>query len=138
MRLGHGQLPAVASLFRGLSGSFEMLDRKGGFESEDAAHAELDETRALLSIPKPGDVKSLTQIGDLIADAISAKQPLARYEDVKKRVRRGRGLRERVKAGPYLLGWLPGRKSIAKNTCRSYEAHIRLYLGPANRRREFV
>lgn len=32
--------------------------------------------------------------------------------------------------GPYLLGWLKGKKGIKKNTYRSYESHVRLYLVP--------
>ncbi|MCP2200383.1 hypothetical protein [Lentzea flava] len=104
--------------------------RRISFETEAAAQKELDLILSLLAIPKQGDTKSLTRIGDLIAEAIRTKQPIPDVDTVRARVRPKGGLRDRVKFGAYLLGWLPGRKGLSRNTRRSYESHIRLYLVP--------
>jgi len=104
--------------------------RRGGFASETDAQAQLDQARALLSIPDADDRKALTQVGDVIEFAIRHKEPLPDYEEVRLRVHRGRSALEQPTVAQWLGEWLPGRKALAKNTYRSYESHIRLYLTP--------
>ncbi|NGY61236.1 site-specific integrase [Lentzea sp. NEAU-D13] len=104
--------------------------RRTTFDSETAAQDELDLVRRLLAIPRSGDTKALTQVGDLIAEALRNQTPIPDEDTVRRRVRPKGGLRDRIQVGPYFLEWLPKRKGISKNTRRSYESHIRLYLVP--------
>ncbi|GLZ32112.1 site-specific integrase [Lentzea sp. NBRC 105346] len=105
--------------------------RRTTFDTATAAQDELDLIRRLLAIPRPGDTKALTQVGDLIAEAISNSAPIPDEDTVRRRVRPKGGLRDRVQVGPYFLSWLPQRRKVlSRNTYRSYESHIRLYLVP--------
>ncbi|GLZ37846.1 site-specific integrase [Actinokineospora sp. NBRC 105648] len=128
-RSGHGQwsyrieLPADA-------GGARRPRRRAGFDSATEAQAELDHARELLALPKPGAVEALRRVGDAIATAIKAKRALPPVDQIRQLLKANLPVLVHPTLEEWLLQWLPGRKRLARNTYRSYESHIRLYLIP--------
>ena len=104
--------------------------RRGGFTTQTDAQAELDHARALLAIPPADDRHAVTTVGDLLEKAIGDGHPLPTTEEVRRRLHTGLDADELPTVGAWLTGWLAGRRTIKRNTVRSYEAHIRLHLVP--------
>jgi Phage integrase, N-terminal SAM-like domain len=128
-RTGHGQwcyrieFPADAAGKR-------RPRRRGGFESATKAQVELDRLRELLAVPDDNDVEALRKVGDLVADAISAKKPMPEVEAVRRLLHANVAGLTHPTLAQWLTGWLPTKKNLSRNTYRSYESHIRLYLIP--------
>jgi hypothetical protein len=96
--------------------------RRGGFDTETDARAELDQARALLAIPERDDVDAIRQIGDLIETAIANKTSLPSDEVVRRKLAAGLVVStELPTVGQWLARWLPTRRAIRTNTYRSYE-----------------
>jgi hypothetical protein len=106
--------------------------RRGGFESATDAQAQLDHARALLALAEEGDTDTATKIGDVIAAAISKKEPLPPppVEEVQRKLRANVCVLDNPTVAEWLTGWLPTKKRLSRNARRSYESHIRLYLIP--------
>jgi integrase len=104
--------------------------RRGGFADSDSAQKELDHARALLALPDEDDTDALRRVGDAIAAAISERKPLPTVDQVRALLRAGVTVLEHPTVEQWLLSWLPTKKRIKRNTYRSYESHIRLYLVP--------
>ena len=102
--------------------------RRAGFRSSTAAQNELDQVRELLAIPERDDPQALRRVGDLIAQALSAQQPIPEPTQVRQLLRARFPTLTHPTVAQWLTVWLGGRKNIARNTYRSYESHIRLYL----------
>lgn len=126
-RTGHGQwfyrieLPADAEGNR-------RPRRRSGFSSERAAQNELDHARDLLAIPEDDDPEARRRVGDMIAAAITHNKPLPGIEQVRSLLRAKEPLLQHPTLAEWLTQWLKGKKRISRNTQRSYESHIRLYL----------
>ncbi|MEO3827372.1 tyrosine-type recombinase/integrase [Actinomadura sp. B10D3] len=103
--------------------------RRGGFASQEAADAELEMAKELLSIAGD-DFRTRVQIADLVTATVKATKRLPVPEEVRRKVRTGQDLDATVTVGAYLEDWLAGRKGLREGTRRSYESHIRLYLTP--------
>lgn len=93
--------------------------RRGGFDSSDEAQKELDHVRALLALADEDDAESATQIGDVIALAISAKEQLPPVEDVRRKLRAGISVTDRPTVGEWLAAWFPTKKKLSRNGRRS-------------------
>ncbi|MGH8879893.1 MAG: site-specific integrase [Stackebrandtia sp.] len=112
-----------------LSGARRPL-RRSGFASHTAAESERDHIRALLAIPDPGDTYTAAKLGDLIAHAARTKQPIPTTQQARLAVHAPRENLDLPTLADWLAEWLPGRRALKRNTRRSYESHIRLYLTP--------
>lgn len=128
-RTGHGQWGWRIELPDDAAGK-RRPRRRSGFESATAAQAELDRVRELLAVPDSDDAEALRKVGDLIADTISAKKSMPEVESVRRLLRAGVPVLTHPTLAEWLTGWLPTKKNLARNTYRSYESHIRLYLVP--------
>ncbi|MFB9307515.1 tyrosine-type recombinase/integrase, partial [Kibdelosporangium philippinense] len=105
--------------------------RRGGFESETTAQAELDHARALLALAEDGDTSTVAKIGDLIAAAISEKVSLPPVAEVQRKLRANVCVTDNPTVAEWLTQWLPTKKrKLSRNGYRSYESHVRLYLIP--------
>jgi integrase len=104
--------------------------RRAGFASATAAQDELDHVRALLAIPKPDATDALRRVGDAIAAAIAAKRTLPEIETIRQLLRADLPVLTHPTLHEWLTAWLPRKKRLSRNTRRSYESHIRLYLVP--------
>jgi integrase len=69
-------------------------------------------------------------VGDLIEQAIADGRPLPTVEEVRRRLHTGVDAADLPTVADWLTGWLAGRRTIKRNTVRSYEAHLRLHLIP--------
>ena len=104
--------------------------RRGPFDSQtDAEHA-LDQVRDLLAIPESDDPHGIEQVATIIQIAVRTKKPLPSVQEVHRLVMTGVPVDEIPTVEERLIQWLAGRRTIRKNTYRSYESHIRLYLVP--------
>jgi len=104
--------------------------RRGGFPTQTDAQAELDHARGLLALPAADDRHAATVVGDLIEQAIGDGHPLPSTDEVRRRLHTGIAADQLPTVAEWLTGWLAGRRTIKRNTLRSYEAHIRLHLIP--------
>jgi hypothetical protein len=104
--------------------------RRSGFEDAASAQKELDQVRALLALPDPDDPAVVTRVGDVIAAALHDKKALPSVEEIRTLLKARVATLEFPCMGPFLLKWLNGKKKIKRNTYRSYESHVRLYLVP--------
>nr|WP_297541010.1 site-specific integrase [Amycolatopsis sp.] len=105
--------------------------RRSGFETATKAQEELDQARDLLAIADEDDIDILCKIGDVIATAISEKQKLPEVDHVRRLVRAGADVLEHPLMDDVFTAFLATKKkSVSRNTYRSYESHVRLYLRP--------
>ena len=104
--------------------------RRSGFADKDSAQAELDQIRDLLTLPDEDDQAALTRVGDVIAVAIAAKKPIPPVDQIRQLLRARVETLEYPTVEQWLLSWLPTKKRVKRNTYRSYESQIRLYLVP--------
>lgn len=73
----------------------------------------------------------MCKIGDVIAAAISAEQKLPDVDDLRRLVRAGADVLEHPLMDEGFTDFLATKKrSVSRNTYRSYESHVRLYLRP--------
>ncbi|UWZ37045.1 site-specific integrase [Dactylosporangium roseum] len=101
--------------------------RRGGFATKADADTELDRIRTLLALAdEPSDA---TRVGDLIAGAISRREPLPDQATVR-RLLHSDGEHDDVTVGEWLDAWLAGRRSLRETTRRNYADNIRKYLKP--------
>ena len=105
--------------------------RRGGFDTQTDAEAELRQARELLAIAAPGDTETAIRIADAITKSVrdtrqlpdpagSARRSAAATTPPSARPRSANGWRN---------GW-PPRRTCAPGTVRSYASHIRLYYQP--------
>lgn len=104
--------------------------RRSGFSDRDSAQAELDQIRDLLMLPDKDDAAAITRVGDVIAAAIAAKKPIPEVATIRQLLRARVEILEYPTVEQWLLTWLPTKKRVKRNTYRSYESQIRLYLIP--------
>src|SRR5215210_2504682 len=98
-------------------GGPRRLLRRTGFDTRDAAAAELGDATTLLGLAD-GDPGIGAQIGTLLK-ALKAGQPLPNVDAVARRVRAGVPAATDITVGQYLLDWHRGRK-IEETTLTSY------------------
>ena len=106
------------------------VGRRRGFADSASAQAELDQVRALLALPDPDDRDAVTRLGDSIDAALHDRRSLPSVEEIRTLLKAGVATLEYPTLGPFLLEWLKGKKGVKKNTYRSYESQVRLYLVP--------
>ncbi len=105
--------------------------RRGGFATRDDAQNELDHARELLALAEDDDTDTARKIGDVIAKALTNKEPLPDIDVIRRLVRAEAPALEHPLMDEVFDAFLDGKKGkIAHNTWRSYESHIRLYLRP--------
>jgi hypothetical protein len=104
--------------------------RRSGFPDSGGAQAELDQIRELLALPDEDDGVSLIRVGDVVAAAISAKRPIPEVDQIRVLLRARVATLVHPTVEQWLSEWLPTKKRIQRNTYRSYESHVRLYLIP--------
>ncbi|MEV7551976.1 tyrosine-type recombinase/integrase [Amycolatopsis sp. NPDC089917] len=105
--------------------------RRSGFESAAKAQEELDHVRDLLAIAEDDDEDTRRKIGDVIATVVAKKQKLPELDDVRRLVRAGASVLEHPYMDDVFTAFLAlKKKNRSRNTYRSYESHVRLYLGP--------
>ncbi|WP_285497858.1 site-specific integrase, partial [Actinomadura sp. NBRC 104425] len=103
--------------------------RRGGFASQDAAEAELNQAKELLAVAGDDEAARI-RIADLIVATVRATKTLPAPEEVRRKIRTGQDLARSVTVGEYLESWLAGRRNLREGTRRSYANHIKLYLIP--------
>ncbi|WP_395108343.1 tyrosine-type recombinase/integrase [Actinomadura sp. SCN-SB] len=126
---GHGSWYYQLELPPALDGTRRSPLRRGGFDTQDAAEAEIDTANELLAIAGD-DAVVKGQIGDLLVATVKKTKKLPAPEEVRRRVRTRQDLDGSITVGQYLESWLAGRKNLRNGTLRSYQSHIRLYLVP--------
>jgi len=104
--------------------------RRGGLATSAQAQTERDHIAALLAIAEPGDTYTAARLGDLISHAIRTRQPLPTLTQARLAVHAPRDRLELPALAEWLPEWLAGRRALKRNTYRSYESHLRLYLIP--------
>ncbi|MFF4775479.1 tyrosine-type recombinase/integrase [Microtetraspora fusca] len=104
--------------------------RRGGFTAQAAAQEEMDHARRLLSLADADDLDVSIKIADAIQQTVRERRELPDIETLRRQLRSGRDLTRRLTVGQWLTEWLAGKTGLRKNTRRSYESHIRLYLIP--------
>lgn len=122
----HGVWQYQCELPPGTDGSRRPL-RRGGFPTRAEADAELDAIGALLAIAD--DAESLTRVGDLIATAVSRREPLPSQASVRQALHTD-GEYADVTVGEWLDAWIAGRRALRQTTRRNYEDTIRIHLRP--------
>ncbi|SEP54513.1 Site-specific recombinase XerD, partial [Amycolatopsis saalfeldensis] len=104
--------------------------RRSGFETAKKAQEGLDHVGKLLALAGD-DEDMLRKIADVIAAAISARQKLPEVEDMRRLVRAGAAVLEHPLMDGVFTAFLAKKKATrSRNTYRSYESHVRLYLRP--------
>jgi integrase len=104
--------------------------RRGGFDSQTNAEAELDTVRQALTIADAGDPREVTRVGDLIDAAVRAGRPIPTVAEIRRLLYLGRDATVLPTVGEWLTEWLTSRKSLEAGTVRSYAGHIYQYLLP--------
>jgi integrase len=105
--------------------------RHGPFDHEKTADDTLRHIRTLLALPERDDPDAIAHVVDAVHTAIHNRCPLPTIEQMQRRLISGLSPSELPTVGQWLTTWLAGRKGLRRNTHRSYESHIRLYLIPA-------
>jgi integrase len=105
--------------------------RRGGFDTQTSAEAELRQARELLAIAAPGDTETAIRIADAITASVRDTRQLPDPARVRKAVGGGHDPAVRPPAlGEWLEQWLAAKKKLRAGTVRSYASHIRLYYQP--------
>jgi len=105
--------------------------RHGPFEHEKTADDTLRHIRTLLALPARDDPDAITHVVDAIHTAIQTQCRLPQVEQMQRRLTTGVSGTDLPTVERWLTDWLTGRKGLRRNTHRSYESHLRLYLIPA-------
>jgi integrase len=104
--------------------------RRSGFETAKKAQEGLDHVGNLLALAGD-DEDMLRKIADVIAAAISARQKLPEVDGMRRLVRAGAAVLEHPLMDEVFTAFLAKKKATrSRNTYRSYESHVRLYLRP--------
>ncbi len=105
--------------------------RRSGFATAKEAQDELNHVGDLLAIAGDDDEEMLGKIADVIAAAISARQKLPEVDALRRLVHAGAEVLEHPLMDEVFTAFLAKKKKTrSRNTYRSYESHVRLYLGP--------
>jgi hypothetical protein len=105
--------------------------RRGGYASAREAEADLGRVRELLGIAERDDDETRRMVADQISAVIAAKEPLPEVEAVRRLVRAGARALEHPLMDAVFDDFLRLKlRTVSRNTYRSYESHIRLYLRP--------
>ncbi|MFC0532105.1 tyrosine-type recombinase/integrase [Phytohabitans kaempferiae] len=102
--------------------------RRTTFESRDAAVADRDHAKALLSLAN-GDATLAAEIANLLLE-VGSGAPLPNRDAIARRVRAGLPATIDMTVAEYLAQWLRSRRRIAASTAVGYESHIRVHLTP--------
>src|SRR5436305_946443 len=104
--------------------------RRGGFDSQTDAAAELERIREAAAVADPSDPQELAKVGDLIEAALRTGQSSPTVEQIRRMLYLGRDLTTIPTTAQWLTEWLTGRKALEDTTARSYTSHLNLYLLP--------
>jgi integrase len=105
--------------------------RRGGFDTQTHAEAELRQARELLAIAAPGDTETAIRIADAITASVRNTRQLPDPARVRKAIGGGHDPAVRPPTiGEWLEEWLAAKKKLRPGTVRSYASHIRLYYQP--------
>jgi integrase len=104
--------------------------RKGGYESATDAQAGLDKVRAIIAVVASDDPEGQDLVAELLEAVVRDGSPFPEPEEVRRRMRTGQSLTERITVGEWLDKWLASRKTIRRNTYRRYECEIRMHMKP--------
>ncbi len=104
--------------------------RRGGFDSQTDAAAELTKIRQALAVADQNDSAELARVGDLVEAALRTGQTALTVEQVRRMLYLGRDLNMVPSTAEWLTEWLASRKNLEDTTARSYTSHLNLYLLP--------
>jgi integrase len=102
--------------------------RRTGFDTRDAAVAELDHARGLLALARTDTVVA-AQIADLLQE-YRPGTPLPDRDTIARQISAGVAVTSTLTVAEYLYGWLERRGGLSPKTIRGYSDHIRMYLVP--------
>lgn len=102
--------------------------RRGGFDTRTDAEAELGRARDLLGLTD--DPAAAAQLADTLTREVKESGRLPDVELLRRRIRTGQDLSEKITIADWLERWLPAKKTLRASTRHSYAGHIRLYLIP--------
>lgn len=124
-RRGHGKWEVRQELPATTDGQRRTF-RRLGYDTQDKAQEGLDAVRALLALAKAEDDEEA--VASLLA-ALPPKDAIPDVETVRRKLRAGQDLVEKITVGEWLDRWL-AQESHKPATEASYESHVRLYLKP--------
>ncbi|GAA1034229.1 tyrosine-type recombinase/integrase [Amycolatopsis albidoflavus] len=105
--------------------------RRRGFDSASEAESQLEHVRGLLAIAGEDDAELRRDIGDVIALAFAKREKFPDIDEMRRLVRAGADVTDDPLMAEEFAGFLAAKKrKVSRNTYRSYESHVRLYLGP--------
>ena len=102
--------------------------RRGGFTSQDTAEEEITQVLELLAITKIRQKQ--IKIADLIVETVKTTRKPPDPDTVRRKVRTGQRLDQRILLGDWLDIWLAAKKKISETTRARYASDIKLYLKP--------
>ncbi len=102
---------------------------RAGYETLNAAQADLDHIRALLGLAESDDAEGLAQIAALLENVADEKAALPDIEATRRRLSHGLDLTSRLTVGEWLAMWLAGKKGRQSAISRD-ESNIRVHLKP--------
>lgn len=105
--------------------------RHGPFNTDKAAEKILQQIQSLLALADRDDAEAMQHVLSAIHHAVHNHISLPDVEEMRRRLATGISASELPTIGQWLTDWLAGRKALRRNTYRSYESHVRLYLIPA-------
>ncbi|MFE6611582.1 tyrosine-type recombinase/integrase [Amycolatopsis sp. NPDC057786] len=106
--------------------------RRGGYESQTDAQAELDKMAALVDVAEPYGAAAIIAIGDVIDKHLKTGEPLPSSGTIGAQLDAGIvDARQVPTVGEWLTTWFAGRRKKLRGTTQlSYSSHIRLWLIP--------
>lgn len=103
--------------------------RRGGFDSQTDAQADMNTARELLAIAGQ-DTMLAARIADIITTTVKDTSKLPQAAEVRRRVRTGQELDQRRTVADWLNVWLASKQNLRTSSGSGYASHIRLYFNP--------
>lgn len=122
----HGSWQVQQELARTEEGKRRFF-RREGFDTKKNAEACRDRVRELLNIADDEDDRRAVSA---LLMSLSPKESLPSTEDVRRQLRSGQQLGDRLTVGEWLDRWIVQQTHLRRATRRLYENQIRLYLKP--------
>jgi integrase len=122
----HGSWQVQQELERHENGKRRFF-RREGFETKTLAEACRDRVRELLNIADDEDDRRAVSA---LLMSLSPKESLPSTEEVRRQLRAGQQLGDKLTVGEWLDRWIVQQTHLRRATRRLYENQIRLYLKP--------
>jgi integrase len=125
----HGSWHYQLELPPTLDGKRRAPLRRGGFTDQGQAQTEMDAARELLAIADK-DTTLAARITDIICATVKDTGKLPDAAEVRRRVRTGQQLDQRLTVADWLDMWLASKQRLRDGSSAGYASHIRLYFNP--------